>query len=71
MADDAQGELDLRITPKAVRAHMVRPPAEALFTDSVGVPAVRQLVVRTQVLKSSSRVLYGLSLDTSPVLLDR
>ena len=30
MADDAQGELDLGITPKAVRAHMVPPPAEGV-----------------------------------------
>jgi hypothetical protein len=31
LADDTQGELDLGITPKAVRAHMVPSPAEALF----------------------------------------
>lgn len=55
LADDSQGELDLGITPKAVRAHMVPPPDHALFTDE---PMPRQLVVRPQVLKSSSGLLY-------------
>lgn len=55
LADDTQGELDLGITPKAVRAHMVPPPDQALFTDE---PMPRQLVVRPQVLKSSSGLLY-------------
>lgn len=34
LADDTQGELDLGITPKAVRAHMVPPPAGMLFEAS-------------------------------------
>lgn len=55
LADGTQNELDLGITPKAVRAHMVRPPDQALFTDE---PLPRQLVVRPQVLKSSSALLY-------------
>ena len=58
LADDTQGELDLGITPKAVRAHMVPPPAEALFTDGAGVPAVRELVARPRVLKSCNGLLY-------------
>lgn len=55
LADDAQGELDLGVTPKAVRAHMVTAPDQTLFTDE---PMPRQLVVRPQVLKSSSGLLY-------------
>lgn len=58
LADDAQGELDLGITPKAVRAEMVPPPAGALFTDAVGGRAARQLVARPRVLKSCSGLLY-------------
>ncbi|GJO36533.1 Transposase DDE domain protein [Mycobacterium marinum] len=58
LADDTQGELDLGITPKAVRAHMVAPPAEALFGDAAGVPAVRELVARPRVLKSCNGLLY-------------
>ena len=50
LADDSQGELDLGITPKTVRAHMVAPPGQTLFPDQ---PMPRQLVVRPQVLKSS------------------
>ena len=55
LADDTQGELELGITPKAVRAHMVKPPEQTLFS---GEPMPRQLVVRPQVLKSSSGLLY-------------
>jgi hypothetical protein len=58
LVDDTQGELDLGITPKAVRAHMVPPPAEGLFTDGAGVPAVRELVARARVLKSCNGLLY-------------
>jgi hypothetical protein len=58
LVDDTQGELDLGITPKAVRAHMVPPPAEGLFTDGAGVPAVRELVARPRVLKSCNGLLY-------------
>ncbi|WP_137148309.1 hypothetical protein [Mycolicibacterium sp. CR10] len=56
LADDAQRELDLGITPKAVKAEMVRPPAATLFSDAG--PAPRQLVTRAQVLKSCSGLLY-------------
>lgn len=38
LADDAQRELDLGITPKAVKVEMVRPPAVTLFTDPVPSP---------------------------------
>lgn len=58
LADDSQGELDLGITPKSVRAHMVPSPAEALFPDGAGVPAARQLVARPRVLKSCNGLLY-------------
>ena len=46
LADDSQGELDLGITPKAVRVQMVAPPAKALFTDAADVPVGRELVAR-------------------------
>ena len=55
LADDSQGELDLGITPKAVRAMAVPPQTMHLFTDE---PMPRQLVVRPQVLKSSSGLFY-------------
>jgi hypothetical protein len=58
IADDAQHELDLGITPKAVKAEMVGPPAATLFTDAGAGPAPRQLVARAQVLKSCSGLLY-------------
>ena len=58
VVDDTQGELDLGITPKAVRAQMVPPPAEELFTDGAGVPAVREWVARPRVLKSCNGLLY-------------
>jgi hypothetical protein len=58
LADDTQGELDLGITPKAVRAHMVPAPAEELFADGAGVPAVREMVARPRVLKSCNGLLY-------------
>lgn len=58
LADDAQRELDLGITPKAVKAQMVGPPAGSLFTDAAGGPAPRQLVARPRVLKSCSSLLY-------------
>jgi hypothetical protein len=57
LADDAQHELDLGITPKAVKAEMVPPPGGTLFTDA-GEPAPRQLVARPRVLKSASGLLY-------------
>ena len=58
LVDDTQGELELGVTPKAVRAHMVPPPSEALFTDGAGVPVRREWVARPRVLKSSSGLLY-------------
>ncbi len=58
LADDTQGELDLGITPKSVRAHMVPSPAEALFPDGAGVPAVQELVARPRVLKRCNGLLY-------------
>ncbi|MDP7734632.1 IS1634 family transposase [Mycobacterium paragordonae] len=58
LADDTQGELDLGITPKVVRAHMVLPPAEALFTAAADVPVARELVGRPRVLKSCNGLLY-------------
>jgi Transposase DDE domain len=58
LADDSQGELDLGITPKVIKAEMVPPPAGALFTDAADEPASRQLVARPRVLKTSSGLLY-------------
>lgn len=59
LADDAQRELDLGITPKAVKAEMVPPPAATLFPENAGGGvAVRQLVARPRVLKSCSGLLY-------------
>jgi hypothetical protein len=58
LADDAQRELDLGITPKAVKAEMVGPPAGTLFGNAAAGPAPRQLVARAQVLKSCSGLLY-------------
>lgn len=57
LADDAQRELDLGITPKAVKAEMIPPPAGALFTG-VGEPWSRQLVARPRVVKSTSSLLH-------------
>ena len=58
LADDAQHELDLGITPKAVKAEMVRPPVTTLFPDAVEEPVPRRLVRRATVLRSSSGLLY-------------
>lgn len=58
LADDAQRELDLGITPKAAKVEMVGPPAATLFTDTGAGPGPRQLVARAQVLKSCSALLY-------------
>jgi len=57
LADDAQRELDLGITPKAVKSEMVPPPAATLFADA-GEPARRELVSRPRVLKSCSGLLH-------------
>ncbi|OLT91116.1 IS1634 family transposase [Mycobacterium syngnathidarum] len=58
LADDAQRELDLGITPKAAKIEMVGPPAVTLFTDAGAGPGPQQLVARAQVVKSCSRLLY-------------
>lgn len=58
LADDAQRELDLGITAKAVKAEMVGPPAGTLFGDATAGPAPRRLVARAQVLRSCSGLLY-------------
>lgn len=58
LADDSQRELDLGITPKALKVEMVPPPAGTLFTDATAGPAPRQLVARPRILKSSSGLLY-------------
>ena len=58
LADDAQHELDLGITPKAVKAEMVSSPAGTLFIAAAAGPPPRQLVARPRVLKSSSGLLY-------------
>ncbi|BBY58942.1 IS1634 family transposase [Mycolicibacterium sarraceniae] len=58
LTDDAQRELDLGITPKAVKVEMVPPPAAGLFADSGAGPGPRQLVARAHVLKSCSGLLY-------------
>ncbi len=58
LADDAQRELDLGITPKALKVEMVPRPAGTLFTDATAGPAPRHLVARPRILKSSSGLLY-------------
>lgn len=58
LADDAQHELDLGITPKALKAEMVPLPAETLFAGAATGPAPPQLVTRPRVLKSCSGLLY-------------
>lgn len=54
LVDDTQGELDLGVTPKAVRAHMVPLQSGMLFTGAAGQSSVRELAARPRVLKSSS-----------------
>lgn len=49
LADEAQGVLDLGITPHAAKARMVGPPVAELFADKRGGSAPRQLVRRPQV----------------------
>lgn len=58
LADDAQHELDLGVTPKALKAEMVPLPAGTLFADAAAGPAPPQLVTRPRVLKSCSGLLY-------------
>lgn len=59
LADDAQGVLDLGITPVVPRAMMLPPSPQAptqtgLFPDPAAAPRPRQLVARPRVLKTSS-----------------
>lgn len=55
LADDAQAELDLGLTPVAPKAVMVPAPAQELFT---GGPSTRRWVRRPHVLKTASGLLY-------------
>ena len=63
LADDAQGILDLGITPTVPKVTM-RPPAAqpspqaSLFREAATTPRSRQLVARPRVLKTSSGLLY-------------
>ncbi len=56
LADDAQGELDLGITPTVPRAVMVPAPAQELLP--AGGPVARRWVRRPQVLRTESGLLY-------------
>jgi hypothetical protein len=57
LTDDRQGVLDLGITPAVRKATMVGPSAQAgLFPDASAAGSARQLVPRSRVLKTSSRV---------------
>jgi hypothetical protein len=56
LADDAQGELDLGITPTVPRAVMVPAPARELLP--AGRPAAPRWVRRPRVLRASSGLLY-------------
>lgn len=56
LADDAQGELDLGITPTVPRAVMVPAPARELLPP--GGPAARRWVRRPHVLRTDSGLLY-------------
>lgn len=63
LADDAQGMLDLGITPPVTKASLRAPatPAlaqEGLFPDPAAVAPPRQLVARPRVLKTSAGLLY-------------
>ena len=58
LADDTQSQLELGITPKAIKVAMVPPPAGALFTEAPTEPASRHVVARPRVLKSCRGLLY-------------
>lgn len=59
LTDDQQGVLDLGITPVATRAAMVSPPREpGLFAEDGAAPPAPARVSRSQVLKTSSSLLY-------------
>ncbi len=55
LADDAQGELDLGITPRAPKAVLIPAPAQLLV---MGEPVGRRWVRQPHVLKTSSNLLY-------------
>jgi hypothetical protein len=59
LADDRQGVLDLGITPVAAKVSMTSPPrTEGLFADPAAHAPVPRMVSRSQVLKTSSGLLY-------------
>lgn len=60
LADDAQGVLDLGITPQVHRAHLVASPGQGELVPADGSGRANQprLVPRARVLKTSSSVLF-------------
>lgn len=60
LADDAQGMLDLGITPAPAKVTMIPAPATGpgLFADPAQGPVPRPVVTRTRVLKTASSLLY-------------
>ena len=59
LADDRQGVLDLGITPVAAKVVMFAPAGpQGLFASTLAAPAARTMVSRSQVLKTSSGLLY-------------
>ena len=59
LADDRQGVLDLGITPVAAKVVMSAPAEpQGLFASPLAAPAARTMVSRSQVLKTSSGLLY-------------
>ncbi|MCZ3387180.1 MAG: IS1634 family transposase [Actinomycetia bacterium] len=60
LADDRQGVLDLGITPVAAKVMMSAPAGPpGLFASTVPASAAPTMVSRSQVLKTSSGLLYG------------
>ena len=60
LADDAQGMLDLGITPAPAKVTMIPVPATGpgLFADPAQGPVSRPVMTRTRVLKTASSLLY-------------
>lgn len=58
LVDDGHRELDLGITPKAVKTEVVPPPTATLFTDTADGQSRARLVAIPRVLKSCSGMLY-------------
>jgi hypothetical protein len=59
LADEAQGVLDLGITPARSKAVMIRPPARpGLFADAPDRSVARAVVSRPRVLRTSCGLLY-------------